>query len=67
MTKRSLPCGCRHCGCACPDHAPPYGWLCDGHAAGALAKVVATETLALVSVALFVSMVLVWAGIFALV
>lgn len=56
---RPLPCGCRTCGCACADHAPPIGWRCARHVAAGLAQ----EGAALVATTLFVGMVLVWCAI----
>jgi hypothetical protein len=60
----SLPCGCSKCGCACPAHSPTGAARpCDRHAIAAVTRFVAGEAAALVTLALFVCMVGIWARI----
>lgn len=58
---KTLPCGCRTCGCMCEEHWPPNGAKCDLHVAEGLAHAV-TE---LVALSLFIGAVLIWAAILA--
>jgi hypothetical protein len=56
-----LPCGCRLCGCSCPDHSPTrQECACPSH----IVRFLAEEAAALVSLALFTGMIAVWAAIF---
>ncbi len=71
-TTRTVPCGCRTCGCVCEAHAGvdleakgPYARFCPVHAWEAVTRTILHEAGALVSLALFGAMVLVWAAIFA--
>lgn len=63
MLKSSkLPCGCRTCGCICPEHSPDRrGILCDTHKSVAIARWIAMDAATLVSLALFAVTVGVWA------
>jgi hypothetical protein len=65
MAYRSdLICGCRLCGCLCADHSPDrVEQLCAPHADRAVFRVIAHEAGTLVSLALFVSMVMIWTAI----
>jgi hypothetical protein len=66
---RIVPCGCRLCGCVCEAHAAvspvplngPLSRLCAIHACDAILRTIAHEASTLVSLALFVGMVAVWA------
>src|ERR1019366_6395088 len=69
-----LPCGCRLCGCCCVVHCRPemvdsgpvpsgLGRLCAVHACEAVLGTIAREASALISLALFVGMIAVWAAV----
>ena len=69
----ALPCGCQLCGCQCEEHARPAGadrkddrsaWLCPPHRTQSVLLTVLQEAGALVSLALFVACIAVWASVF---
>lgn len=67
--ERSIPCGCKLCGCQCEVHSraarancdDPLASLCPVHACDAVLRAIAHEAGALVSLALFCGMIAVWA------
>ena len=67
---REVPCGCRLCGCKCEEHLrgfdcdDPYAALCPVHACDAILKTIAHEAAALVSLAMLVGCIAVWAVIY---
>lgn len=63
---RTLPCGCRLCGCLCNAHSradanSPFADVCAVHLCEAVLRTILQEAGALVSLTLFVGMVAVWA------
>jgi hypothetical protein len=60
----AVPCGCRHCGCLCPEHSPDrIERLCAAHVNRAVFRFIADEASRLVVLVLFAGMVAVWAAI----
>lgn len=58
-----LPCGCRLCGCLCPEHSPfRADTPCLKHG-GAVALAVCWEAMCLVAAGLFAAMIIAWAAI----
>lgn len=61
-----LPCGCRPCGCLCPEHSPTrLDDLCPRHAGAAVARWIGAECLALVSILLLIASAAVWTEVLA--
>ena len=61
---RTLRCGCRLCGCLCPDHSPSgKEWLCAPHVDRAVFRFVFDEARRLVVIALFVAIAGAWVAI----
>lgn len=61
---RTLSCGCKTCGCACPDHSGFRAYSpCARHAISAGLAFAGGEALRLAALALFVGAVAVWASI----
>lgn len=53
-----LPCGCRPCGCLCPEHSPTRAVsLCARHAAPIIARWIAGEIAALAALLLLIACV----------
>jgi len=58
------PCGCRPCGCVCPEHSlSGLDDLCPRHGLPAVARWIAGEVAALASILLLIASVAVWAAI----
>jgi len=66
MSVHALSCGCRSCGCLCPEHSPIRSALpCAAHAAPvAVARWIAGEVAALLSLLLLIACVAVWGSVF---
>lgn len=63
---RELSCGCRTCGCLCPQHSPSNAeMLCERHSNEAIARFIAKEAATLVALALFIAGAMVWCSILA--
>lgn len=61
---RTVPCGCRLCGCVCADHSPDrVARLCAAHVDAAVFRFLKEESARLVCLALFAAVVLTWAAI----
>jgi hypothetical protein len=64
---RNVPCGCRLCGCLCAEHSPDHvDRLCDRHAVYTVTRFVAGEVAVLVTLALFLGMISIWARVLGL-
>lgn len=57
MKDRILPCGCRHCGCTCPEHSPDGQFLCPAHRE-------ASTLLVLITLALIGAAAITWSAIY---
>lgn len=56
-----LPCGCAPCGCMCPDHSPSgVDELCARHGLPVVARWIAGEVAALLSILLLIASAGVW-------
>ncbi|HEY6030481.1 MAG TPA: hypothetical protein VIU44_07960 [Gaiellaceae bacterium] len=59
-----VPCGCKACGCLCPEHSPSgLDDLCPRHGLPVVARWIAGEALALVSILLLIACAAVWTDV----
>lgn len=65
MPYRTLPCGCRSCGCLCESHSLVGARVaCDAHyGAESLPRAICREALTLAALGLFLANLTVWAAI----
>lgn len=61
---RELPCGCRTCGCLCPDHSPDgRDRPCFEHVRQTVAAAIGEEAARLIGVALLAGLIISWCAI----
>lgn len=59
--RTDLPCGCRRCGCLCPEHAiANMSPMCATHVGPAVSRDLAREAWILLSAGLALALVLTW-------
>lgn len=63
---KSLPCGCKRCGCLCEEHSlSGLDEPCARHGVPIVARWIAGEVAALAALALLVSCIAVWSAVLA--